>query len=555
MESEMKLALELKNLNKSREKVEFFISNLNGRGVFDYLLYEEFESAYFYYKLCFVIRSTLSKNDLIDMDGIELDLIDKEESVRIKFSHIKSIIFCDFSFLEKEIESVFLNELVSFSYKNDLLNTYKREVFDFRRKIKPSHLSCFSENYFNDINRCQLNRNSFRESLEKNLIDRFKREDLSFNVSEKSKNIYVFLEDFYINPKSTVNKLILDWLYLIMKYYPDYEINILCLLDFFYSGNVIPGQKRNLEIDIDEMLKTLGLENNGNLTLHYRPGDIDVFSWIKAVLSESDVLSVISFPSPRWPILKVIKSSLPIVAVELANGIDLKDMSWVTLPNGRVTDSVRMKYGRNLFEVEFPQIPFEKEVEYTRKEFSIPKDSIVLVSVGRHLFSRSFLDVNAYFKKVFEILENNKSVIWYFIGEREPEINDSDLLRHYQASNRIIIKENESDLMAFYSLCDVFVMPSIKGGGRGSALAASSGLPCVSFSLSDGAKSLPPQLVFDIESINQYFEKINSLIICDNERLEFSKVCGNIFNGSLLNKSANKMLEACYLANSYFKEN
>ena len=97
-----------------------------------------------------------------------------------------------------------------------------------------------------------------------------------------------------------------------------------------------------------------------------------------------------------------------------------------------------------------------------RKDFDIPDDNFVILSVGRQVSRKNFQLV---LKAVFEIKKSNPSlkIKYYLIGEGEETINLKTLVKKLKLQNEVkflgvcdIETRNK-----FYKLSDLFVMPSL----------------------------------------------------------------------------------------------
>jgi hypothetical protein len=551
---EIKKLLDIKgrNFHYLKKRLLKICSDFDVNHPFQLLFTEEIDKQPdIYYFICDVFHSSLGMEDAILLYEI-YSHEEKSTQHQIKFGHILSLLYGSFIHLEKVIYDLIKHPKLSVSEKIRVLNTYKRETFDFWRAIKPKYLQSLSTDLINSINLDKLSRNDFREDMSRIIADELP--SIKPIISEDSNLIIIVLEDFYSYHRSTVNKLILDWVYSIRKFHSEYKIKIINTLDFYTDGSAICGQRKNREVIYKDIMDDLALSCKETVDVEfiYRPINVDLISWIKNILELEVILSVVSFPSPRWPLLKLLKSVVPVVAVELANGLNLKDMATITLPNGKITQSVVDKYNDCYFEADFPQIPFPQKEHYNRSDFDLAEDAFVIASVGRHLFSRSAIDINIYMEGVCKLLASSEKLVWYFIGEEAETSLFNKKVQSLIAEKRILISDYESDLIAFFEICDLFAMPAIQGGGRGIGLAASVGLPCISFSISDGSKSFPNELVFDISDMDGYFSNILELMNDKTSYSHVANVCKKIFGTDLYERSAQQMIEACQLANRKF---
>lgn len=553
-----------KNYWQARKKMSEIISYENYDNISAYLrsdLRLEDKKLYtkIFYAICDTVYNTFSEKDLCEFheDFQKVDLINSAEIKKyVNWNHIKTLVHGDFSYLEFAIKTVVHNKNIDLSLKFELFNTYKREFYDFRRSIPPLHMKEISDNLLNSLTRYDRIRENFRMEINKYLVSLFEKQ-YTVNTKAFSSNsgtIVFILEDFYSLSRSTVNKLILDWIYCIGEYTPEIKIEILITLDFMVNGDVIVGQTAHDKVDLETMMNELKLatEYTNNISLVYRNPDIDLLEWLSINIDVSSLLSLVMFPSPRWPLAAALNKFYPVVAIELANGVNLNEMADIVLPNGVVTDKTIAKYGNKIYQADFPQIPFPKQKNYDRRDFSISTDSVVVIGVGRQLVVRAGDKWESYIKEVITVLDEEPKSIWVFVGERKKNFsfNENQILNDYYKNNRILVIEDEEDLVALYEVCDIFAMPPIGGGGRGIGLATSTPLPCVSLNISDGAKSLPKECIFTDQ--NEYFSAIKELIENKSKRIDMANLCKEVFGSELLKKAAIDMKTACEIANKNF---
>lgn len=172
------------------------------------------------------------------------------------------------------------------------------------------------------------------------------------------------------------------------------------------------------------------------------------------------------------------------------------------------------------------------------------------MSFGRNFIQRSKEDWNDFKNKITSFLSIYKEAVWVCVGESSIEFESDFDLNRLICDRKILIIENEEDLMALYELCDIFLMPPIGGGGRGIGLAASSGLPCLTMSYGDGAKSLPSLAVCN--SIDEMFLSLEKIYKDDDFCDSLSASCKIVFGDELYKKSAHDMFKSAVKANANF---
>lgn len=526
---------EISNDGKTLTQLAIEVANVNGE-----------EDVY--YKLCDIIHNTLSQKDLDEIEENATLLLNDLSNFKdfVLFQHFKSLVIGDFSFLEQALTSILNNKQSTVDFKLELLNTYKNETFDFRRKIRPRHLDNLSKELIGSLNQKLNARDIFRQNAVNTLVNETVNQINTFNFKSESKNIVFILEEIQQRYSSTVNKLIFDWVYSVNTFNPEYNITILVTNDVV--DGIIPGIKSKKIVNTQELVETLEINHpDTKVNAIYRDKNVELLSWLFGEFNKhDDLLGIVTFPSPRWPLASVLSQVAPTVGIELANGVNLNEMATIILPNGIPSKKTRDKYGDKLVEVPFPQIPFPKAIEYTRGQFNFSDTDFVIVSVGRHLFSRASIDIKLFLDRVVSLLVKHSNLKWFFIGEKNIFDHGSEYteLSSFITSGRVSIVSNEDDLVGFYDVCDLFAMPPIKGGGRGIGLAASCCLPCISFDISDGAKSFPKELVFDSEDMNSYFEMIERIYLNDDLKDTYSKLCRNIFGPELHKECSTGLIDA-----------
>ena len=537
-----------KLINKRGTTLDYFITN-----------YKDIETDDFY-TLLDIVFNTFSYLDLSEYDMFIKHIDDAFNSLEdiMRIAHIYTLVKGDMGYLELGTNYIISQETYSLSEKLVTLNTYKRELNDIRRSIKPKHLLNLSNDLILSLKHADRNREIFLHDMNKKIQFLINKDYKHFKskISLNSQNIVILLEDFFAYYKSTVTKLILDWIYCVGLYCPEINIDILVTRDFSVQNGYAKGQKYENKVLLSEIFEKLNLLNSytKNIKIIYREPTDNLLQWFSSKIGNKDLLSLVIFPSPKWPLPIALKKYFPIVGIELANGVNLNEMVDIVLPNGIINEKTKEKYGNKIYSVDFPQIPFPKESDYSRSAFNIDSNSCIVVSVGRHLVTRSGKEWLSYIERVIKLLQNYNELIWIFVGENKNSYMknvNQEFVQLYK-KNRIILIEEEKDLMALYDICDIFAMPPIGGGGRGIGLATSSSLPCISFKVSDGAKSLPGNLVFS--EPKQYFKMLEDLIINDKLRYKIGLECKNIFGEELLKKSAFGLVNACKMANKNFQK-
>ena len=166
----------------------------------------------------------------------------------------------------------------------------------------------------------------------------------------------------------------------------------------------------------------------------------------KFVIQASDKVLAVSEYTASY-VQKLSKNKNPII---LWNGID-------TLRFRPIKPLVKRKY---------------------KKSKSIDSQAVVFLTV-RRLVDRTGVDVLI---KAFSKIQLNRNVFLVIVGSGS-QINKLKSLARSKGIKNILFtgRVNETDLLMYYQMSDVFVLPSLSGEGFGLSLleAMSSGLPCI----------------------------------------------------------------------------
>ena len=435
----------------------------------------------------------------------------------------------------------------------NLASCIRREYSSILARIRPNETKDIEEilsvSFRSDLKERWL----FLERLLAQTVQAFSETSNSFLRcnAHNSDKIVVMVEELSPRPKSTVNKLIADWIYVWLQQKESRAVDLVVVEDSVAPPGIIFGLQAPNRISLDALFSTIeGFEFANRVNLIYRDGQ-PITKFIARTIFESDAIAVVEFPAPKWALSVPIGCVVPTVGIELANGMNISSGHTIVIPNGVVGQDQKKKYGEKLFPCHYPQIPFPAERVYARSDFNIPDNAFVVVSVGRSWHSRASEADRLSFRALIRRFIKTSNRYWVLVGEALPSSwHEDQTLKSAIAEGRLIFIDDEPDLVALYALCDLFVMPPIGGGGRGIGLAASSGLPVFSLSNSDGAKSLHPECVADgMASLS----KLVFRAARDRKFLEFSRnVSSAVFGPSLLEAAANGLQDACELARFRF---
>ncbi len=145
-----------------------------------------------------------------------------------------------------------------------------------------------------------------------------------------------------------------------------------------------------------------------------------------------------------------------------------------------------------------------ENADLLRKEFGIPQDAKVILSVGE-------VNKNKNHRAVIKVMPSFPDV-WYVLCGSGPLISEyKKLAEELGVSDRVILTGYRTDVVDFYKMADVFVFPSFREGLPVALMEAmSSGLICVA-SRNRGTNDLLPEsrLLFDVNNSEELKEKIS----------------------------------------------
>ncbi|WP_338273858.1 hypothetical protein [Roseicyclus marinus] len=313
---------------------------------------------------------------------------------------------------------------------------------------------------------------SFRWRFLNSLQDEFERAASRSIFADKDPQefnefeILILVEELHPNPRSTVNKLIADWLYVWLREEVGRTAKIIVTEDALAPKGLLLGRTDVSILTKEDLFSTIEGHNILDRVDFIVRKDVSISSFVSDCLDRFNPLSIVEFPGPRWALSSVVSKFLPSVGIELANGMNISRGHHIVIPNGRVGKTQQERYGDKLFICDYPQIPFSSAVKYDRVEFGISANAFVIVSVGREWYSRSAIeDASGFLQMVVENVLNDESC-WILVGQAVPySLRESVEFIDLLDARKIIFIENEDDLVALYRICDAFVMPPIGGGG------------------------------------------------------------------------------------------
>ena len=190
------------------------------------------------------------------------------------------------------------------------------------------------------------------------------------------------------------------------------------------------------------------------------------------------------------------------------------------------------------------------ETQKIRKEFGIPLDAKVLLSVGEVNTNKNHqLVINA-------LAKIKRSDLYYIIVGKGPLMEEEkQLAENLGICSHVIFTGYRNDVSLFYRLADVFVFPSLREGLSLSMMEAmASGLPCVASRIRGNEDLLQgSRLLFKSGDVDDLVKKIREVLKPDVQRKEIGHNDKNIRKFSIENTIQN--MWKMYIENSINRKN
>ena len=180
------------------------------------------------------------------------------------------------------------------------------------------------------------------------------------------------------------------------------------------------------------------------------------------------------------------------------------------------------------------------ETQKIRKEYGIPLDAIILLSVGE-------VNTNKNHRLVIEALGEIRNLnLYYIVVGKEPLIKEERSLAE-SLGVKAIFTGYRNDVKHFYRLADVFVFPSLREGLSLSMMEAmASGLPCVASRIRGNEDLLQgSQLLFKSNDVDDLVKKIKNALDSNIAEKEVEHNDKNIKKFSIANTT--EMLWKLYM--------
>jgi predicted O-linked N-acetylglucosamine transferase (SPINDLY family) len=175
---------------------------------------------------------------------------------------------------------------------------------------------------------------------------------------------------------------------------------------------------------------------------------------------------------------------------------------------------------------------------YTKQQFNIPEESILLMSGGRHVKFQE----PAFWSAIFDIMHNHPDVYYVVVGTEENEIPFLQAMVPAKSSSRLSFFGWREDFLKILSLADIVIDTFPSGGGVVLMDAMALGIPVVSFKnnymqlfdqtdWSPAEEFIPiPDLLIDRGDFVQMKSLLTKLITDQAYRIEMAKLCKESIN-------------------------
>jgi hypothetical protein len=277
-------------------------------------------------------------------------------------------------------------------------------------------------------------------------------------------------------------KIVIDYANNMIKYFPNLKIKIVVEDMFNYSPNELFFVYAFSSADS----KTFREEHNKllhpSINVHYSNDRLS-----RKQRLQDDINAISNF-KPQWIMKMGAPDSLavdqlyefyPVLSMSMGGAeysefVDLYTggHSEKTIINEYILRKIEnRKYIHHVVGMHFPS-PIEK----TKSQFNIDENSFILVTVGNRLDA----EINEEFAElIIKTLKENNGMTWCIVGSSSIRIVDS-LCNDLNLNERVKYFKYISELLDFYTCCDVYINPFRKGGGNSAAMAMRAGLPIVS---------------------------------------------------------------------------
>ncbi|OES46064.1 glycosyltransferase [Domibacillus iocasae] len=300
--------------------------------------------------------------------------------------------------------------------------------------------------------------------------------------TRRSDNHLVIVTGQLLSYNHAPTKIAIDYANNLIKYHPELKIKIVVDDMFNYSPNELffVHQFSSAEsIALREEHKKL---LNPSIKVYYSNSSLPRIQRL-----ENDIKAITDF-RPQW-ILKIGApdslavdqlydyypvSSFSMARAEYSEFVDL-------YTGGHTIETIQREYlEKNIKGREFIQhnvgIEHKKPKKMTKSLLDIPDSHFVLVTVGNRLAAEV---TEEFVHLIADILKKNSNITWCIVGSSSLSLVDS-FYKDMIEKGQIKYFNYVSELLDFYTACDVFVNPFRKAGGNSAAMAMSVGLPVVS---------------------------------------------------------------------------
>lgn len=300
--------------------------------------------------------------------------------------------------------------------------------------------------------------------------------------ANRSVNRLVIVTGQLLSYNHAPTKLVIDYVNKLLQYFPMLKIKIVVEDMFNYSPNelffVYPFSSADSSTASDEHKKLL----SRLVDVHYSNSRLSKLNRL-----QNDINAITEF-EPKWILKMGAPDSLavdqlydfyPVASLSMGRAEYSEFVDIYT--GGHLMETIQNEYfAQKITNRKYIQhnvgINFKFPEKRTKSQISLNEGNFVLVSVGNRLeaeFTEEFVHI------VADVLRENISMVWCIVGASSLSIVDS-ICGKLNINGQVKYFNYVTELMNFYTACDVYINPFRKTGGNSAAMAMRVGLPVVS---------------------------------------------------------------------------
>ncbi|MEB3341293.1 tetratricopeptide repeat protein [Okeania sp.] len=389
---------------------------------------------------------------------------------------------------------------------------------------------------------------------------------LNSQNSEFNNFLFVFsFLDFY--KTSSHLKTVIDYAYFLTKEMPFSKVNILVTDEFSFSNCMIDSPKRILK-DKDrtqfyEILHSFYQDASKDRIKFIIPevalspsslgSDYTLHILRKLISCMPDIVIFFGGVFGSLILPEVVYKYYPTIYAQFNTGNNTKHSFdiYISCNPREVSNQFANRINSDRWRFhEYIYAPFPSEDKHSMEMVKSSPESITVVTVGFNLNGR--ISDPEYLDCLVNLLELYPQLEWYLIGVNNEEefLSRNVKLPSLYTLGRLKLVKFEEDLLSFYRFCDIYTYPAHSGGGRGTFLAATQGLPILCFKNNDAEGFLPTECIFN--NNDDYFSFLEKLISNPSLRISLGKKNQERVSENRTQKSLKEFLGFCQEARLNF---